>query len=290
MRNPRDKYNLQSLEEDFKNIGILEEDDTSEEVEVVEDEDAELELSSEEEDDLEEGKRRAAGGKKMVRTKRMKSGDKAKARQSYRRRKSKIKKARKKRGRSARGKKLARLAKRLAAKESVELTNSDRINSILEDVQDIVSSVNAPEVTEDTQALENAIKSFANVAIISEMLSDFFAEAVELVEEDQELSEELADAAHYFQEQAEAAAYLATSLDEGSDLDEDLDVDELFQEQMNSLVDGLEFYADLTEDDEDGEGEEVLEMDDDEDEDDEGNDKKGKKEMPAFLKKKLGKK
>jgi RNA polymerase primary sigma factor len=259
MRDPRDKVVLTSLEEDFKNIGIIKE---SKEVEVDDNEDA----------DLEEGRRRASGGRKSIRTKRMKSGDKAKARASYRKRKSKIKKQRKKRGRTSRGKKLKKLAKAMAKKtESTSLTATDRINSILEDVRDIVSSVNEDDSSK--QDLDNAIKSFANVAIISEMLATFFSESIELVESEGELSDELTDAADYFQEQAEQAAFLATALDEGAELDEDIDVDELFQEFMGALVEGLDLYADLTEDeDEDFEDDDLEEDEDDsdleEDEDD----------------------
>jgi len=255
MRDPRDKVVLTSLQEDFKAIGIIAE---SEEVEVEE---------TEEDAELEEGRRRAAGGRKMVRTKKMKSGDKAKARASYRRRKGKIAKRRKKLSKTSRGKKLAKLAMAMSHKESVQVSSSDRINSILEDVKDIVSSVNESDSSQD---LDNAIKSFANVAIISEMLANFFAESVELVESNEELSSELTDAAEYFQEQAEQAAYLATLLDEGGELDEDVDVDALFQEHMNALVEGLELYADLTEDededDEDEDDDSDLEEDEDEDE------------------------
>jgi type IV secretory pathway VirJ component len=255
MRDPRDKVVLSTLEEDFKNIGIIEESKESDEV--VENDEVEVDDTD---SDLEEGRRRAAGGRKSVKTKRMSAGAKSKARSSYRKRKSKIKKARKKRGRTSRGKKLAKLAKAMAKKESVELASSDRINSILEDVRDIVASVN--EDDNSTQDLDNAIKSLANVAIISEMLANYFAESVELLEDEGELSTELSEAAAYFQEQAEQAAFLATALDEGTELDEDFDVDEIFEEFMSALVEGLDLYADLTED----EDEEDLDEDEDEDE------------------------
>lgn len=254
MRDPRDKVVLTSLQEDFKAIGIISE---SEETEVEE---------TEEDTDLEEGRRRAAGGRKMMRTKRTTNAERLADKKSKRKNRAHRKAAAKKLSHSARGKKLAKLAaffaKKKRRKESTDVTASDRINSILEDVKDIVSSVNESDSSQD---LDNAIKSFANVAIISEMLANFFAESVGLVESEGELSSELTDAAEYFQEQAEQAAFLATLLDEGGDLDEDVDVDALFQEHMSALVEGLELYADLTEDED--EDEDDLDLDEDEDDD-----------------------
>ena len=293
MRNP--KRQLTTLEEDFRNIGILEEDDSSDEVveddltddeditddledfteeeleqlaallgleegsELTEDDLVELALAIENGEDLEEGFKKIFKGGKLQKVKKMvgkalakarrymKSGKgKAAARRAKKKRAKKMKKASFKKRLKKQKMKAIRMGSR---KESVE---SNDVASILEDVQNIVASLTEDE--NDVQ-LENAIKAFANVAIISEMLSDFFAEGVELAEDDEELSEELADAAQFFQEQAERSAEVATALDEGNleeAFDEDFDLDEMFQECMDSLVEGLEFYADLSEEEDEG--------------------------------------
>lgn len=271
MRNPKVRE-LTSLEEDFKNIGILDEEDDAS-TEVVEDGEEEL-------DEARRIRRQFRGGK-VITTKRTGAKERRKARMWRRSSKGKaaLRKRKRKMRKASEKRKLKRKEMR-AKKRGTREESLERVNNILEDVQSIVSSLD--EADGSAQQLENAIKAFANVAIISEMLANFFSEGVELVES-AELSDELAEAAIYFAEQAEQAAFLATALEEGTELDEDLDVDALFQEQMDSLVEGLEFYADMTEDEEVVEDEEELDegkshmerlrsmMDDEDEDDDEGN-------------------
>ena len=283
---------IQSLEEDFRELGIIDQE------------------APDEGEDFEEArriaKRRSAGGKTAKRTKRT-SAKKLRAGKRYRR---------------AHKGKISRTAKVMGKKASVKrrkkwlaLHHADvpDLASILEDVQAIVSQLDENTLlSEDDFDLDTTIRSFANIAIISEMLSDFFGNLVE----DEELSEamgddmmeDIADANEFFVELAEASADIATTLSEELDEDEEIAVEELqkiFQEHMDDLVDGLEFYADLTEDEDededdldedDGDLGNVEEMakkmamskkmkkmkGDDDDDDDDG------KEMPAFLKKKMG--
>jgi hypothetical protein len=222
---------ITSLEEDFRAIGILPKEE---------------EKPAESEEDLQEAgmrKRRKAGKGGMTR---VQKGTSAKRREwKLAKRKAGAKAAARKWRRSAAGKKSKRLAKKYRKDSNA---TSDRIANLLEDVQDIISTV-------DDEAIENAVKSFANVAIISEMLARVF-EAVkdEFEEED---AQELGEAAEFFGELAEEAASIATMLNEG--VDEDTPEDEIptyediearFQEHMEALIDGLELYADLTEDEE----------------------------------------
>lgn len=288
MRNPKVR-DLTSLEEDFKNIGILEESDDSEggkkgkrpegetpreprERDAHQDRDNRDHRDVPHPDDgddegLAEARiRRQFRGGKVINTKRSSAKKRRQARMW--RRSSGGKKSARARKRTMRKPSMKRLMKRKmlrAKKRGTRHESFDQVNNLLEDVQNIVSAL-GDKPSKDTH-LENAVKAFANVAIISEMLADFFSEGVELVE-DKELSEELADAASFFAEQAERAAEIATKLDSGS-LSEDIDVDTLFQEQMDSLVEGLEFYADMTEDDDEEDLEETKgkSQPDDEDED-----------------------
>ena len=133
-------------------------------------------------------------------------------------------------------------------------------------MQSIISTI-------DEDKVENAVKSFANVAIIAEMLSKIFSSVVEEFEGDE--AQELGEAAEFFGKLAEEAAGIATMLNEG--VDEDTPEDEVptyedieakFQEHMEAVIDGLELYADLTEEeDEDSEDSDPLgEEDEDGDE------------------------
>jgi hypothetical protein len=232
---------ITSLEEDFRAIGILPKEEKP---------------ASTEDEPLEERtrKRRKAGKRGMEKVKVGTTSQRRDWRMAARRRKSKIKAYRK----SARGRAARRKAKKFESSETMEST-SVRINSLLEDVQDIISTV-------DDESIENATKSFANVAIISEMLARVFEAVMDEFEEED--AQELGEAAEFFAELAEEAASIATLLHEG--VDEDTPEDEIptyedieakFQEHMDALIDGLELYADITEDED--EDEEIEEDEED---------------------------
>lgn len=277
---------ITSLEEDFRNIGILPkeekpaaadpealaEDTDPEDTEGVSAEELAAALEGVEisEDNLEEIARRIKaiirGGKRVkvkhhaTAAERMKS---KKARKSAAGRKSARKAAKKRK--STKGKKHAGLVSKWRKRFGLEDSPAaSRIANILEDVQEIISTV-------DEDNVENAVKSFANVAIISEMLSRVF-EAVKADFEDEEGAKELGEAAEFFGELAEEAAGLATLLHEG--VDEDTPEDEIpsyediearFQEHMDALIEGLELYADLTEEDDSDDADPTEEGTDEED-------------------------
>ncbi len=270
---------ISSLEEDFKNLGLVDRDDTI----------------SEEEEELQEKRRRVSGSGRTKKTKKMTGKALSKSRSYERRKKGQRKRMSAKRAKSAAGKKLARFSKRFEGQEdSMKATlHLGKLAGLFEEVEGILSSL-------DEDRVENAVKSFANIAIISEMLGDFFSAVLEEDIDDDELVEELSEAATFFTDLSESAADIATALNEGEELEVTLDqIEEAFNEQMEALVDGLEFYADLTED-EDELDEDEFDEDEDEDEDelDEMGDygdkdmkKKGmdygKKKMPDFIKKKM---
>lgn len=278
MRDP--KVTLTSLEEDLRNIGLLEEsaDEELESDEDLEESDEDLDLELEEDEDLEEGRiRRALRGGKVVTQKRTSAKERRKAKMY--RKSGKGKAAMRKRARKLRkpSEKRKLLRKALKAKrkgtrqESVEVVENNEfqtVSSLLEDVQNIVSSLDEQE----REQLDDAVKAFANVAIISEMLSDFFGDSTELVE-DVELTDDLAEMAQLFSTQAEVAAEIAESLNEG-ELEEGFDYEDAFQHQLDSLIEGLSLYADMTEDEDELEESEegLLEGDDEDDDDDDDED------------------
>ena len=118
---------LTSLEEDMKKLGLMVETAPAPRVALSKSEMDELESMGESEDldpdaspeEVEEAMRRAAGSGKMVKTKRMSSGERAAAKKYYKQNKGRIKKARAKFAKSSRGKKLAKIAARFS-KESIE--------------------------------------------------------------------------------------------------------------------------------------------------------------------------
>lgn len=138
--------------------------------------------------------------------------------------------------------------------------HSGEISAMLEDLSRLTSGLGAVES-------QDVIKSFANLALVAEMLSERFemlAEALEQVAMD----EEMGAIAQVLDQLAEDAAQIAKGLHESAK-DDTLDyaaISEAFRSQMSVLLNGLEIYATLTEDDSSDEG------DDDEDEDDEEDD------------------
>ena len=150
--------------------------------------------------------------------------------------------------------------------KKVERT-SDRVTTLLEEVRTILEAARTPKVS-----MDEAIKTFANVAIISETLSNIFRSVSDYDgHEDQLTEEELADikrlseTAENFSEMAEAAADYATRMKANSlSEEEQQNLGEDFNNMMTALLQGLEVYAEI---------EEACDEDDDDDE--KGKDKKG---------------
>ncbi len=261
---------ITSLEEDFKKIGLIAKDtakvENTEEPE-VEAPAAATEPSAEEPDgELDEAARRirrrtVAGGRKLASTKRTSASKRMKSKRSYRKGKIKIKLNRKKKMRNAKFRRRSKfLAKRAAARrEGVE---NDKIAGLMEDIASIVGTTPSA----DTEV----IKGFANIAIISDMLSTIFIEWSERLDEDfadQETYDALAESAESLEDLAEAAAEIATALKDGQELEEQegVTLESLFKDYMTDLLAAMDLYNEAK-------GAAVVEGDDDEDEGDEDDD------------------
>jgi hypothetical protein len=178
-----------------------------------------------------EGRRRAAGKRGMVRTKRMSSKDKAAARRYYRSHKAKIGKQRRRRAKSSHGRRLAKFAKSLENQE-------ESLSGILEHVGELVSELEESVDTDTAQA------GFANIALLSEMLVHVFESL-----EDEDMDEVIED----YTELAHSAAEIVEFLhDNEEELDEDA-MSESYRECLSDLEEGLSLYQALIED-EDSEG------------------------------------
>jgi len=230
---------ITTLEEDFRKIGLLQEAAPAAEADVQEDD-----LEEDEDGDIEE-----AGRKQHGKTTKKMSAAARRKQKKYRKSgagKAGLRKAaklRKKPGWKRKQAKKTKIAKRRGWQESSADSSPD-IASLLADVQDIVSSFGKSEVSEE------AVQSFANMAIIAEMLSNFF-ESVASDGDDSEIMEALSEAAATFTELAENAADHARALHQGVLQEDDEELNEVFSEYMGILLDGLELYSDLTEDDDD---------------------------------------
>jgi hypothetical protein len=270
---------LTTIEEDFKRIGLLDE--------------ANDEKSQDEMDDKEKHAKKAAAAKSApeekkegeedldeVRSSRLKrhtSGERLKWRRAKKKGKAKAA-GRKYRKKSTVKRMLKRhrlRAKKLrhgkAAGRRRLTFGNDTISNMLEEVQEIVSGI-------DTERVEHTVKAFANVAIIAEMLSRAFAKFE--AEAEGEDKDTLAEAAKFFSEMAEEASEIAKGLNEGPGEDEEFDLEEIgevFKGHMSDLLNGLDMYADITEDDDLGEtvkGASEDGHDAEDDDEDEGDDEK----------------
>lgn len=230
---------ITSLEEDFKKIGLISE--TTESVEGEEGADGD----EGEGEGIEEGarilRRLGKGIRRLLRTKRTPPSVKAKSRRRYARTKTKVKMARKRAMRKPVKRRRAKWAAQQRAKRAKKEGAESPIANLIEEVQDIVSSIDAPKGTDD------AIKSFANIAIISDLLANTFNEWSETLDEsysDQETYDILAEAAESLADLAEAAAEVASALKEGLTIEGEETVEDLFKEYMEDMLEGMELYND----------------------------------------------
>lgn len=296
---------ITTLEEDFKKIGLIAESKSQTE-------DTETEDGAESPETLDEKRimrRTQAGGRKLVRTKRTPVKLKQKAKRYWKRFKNIFKLKRKKKMRKPQVRRRAKILRKRAAKRAHrEGSENSPIANLIEEVADIVASI-------ETAPKTDAIKSFANIAIISDLLANTFNEWSEGLTEDisdQETFDTLVEAAESLADLAEAAAEIATALKEGDELEGDEgELEAVFKEYMEDLLEGMDLYNEATAQMEMdtmhgkagnigqpnalkkkglkvAESDEDLAEDDDEDEDDEeGDEKDGKKKMPDFIKKKI---
>lgn len=144
-------------------------------------------------------------------------------------------------GRVMRGRRLS-LRKRPTKKHE----GLDRVSQLIEEVGGILGDMAQDESSD-------VVKGFANVAMISDILTRVFTE---WAKEDNDL--ELSEAAEVLGKLAEDASDSAEELDEAVRLDEEVDgdlIEQDFQKMMSVLLDGLEILADLEEEDDDDEDE-----------------------------------
>lgn len=211
---------------------------------------------------------------KLLRKRRLNAKAKVKRRKlkmKRRRQRSKLRLKSKKFRRSAAGKRFKRkykIAKKRTAGKNMKMkritlrAGLDRIANMIEDAEAFLSGEG------ESFDVQETIKSYANVAIISEMLSERLKS---LAEDDAELTDLAEEFGQLASECADIAEDLATTLKEGeeADLDEE-SIAEHFEEALEGLMGGLDLYADLTE----GEDEEDDDDDEEEEEDDEEGDEK----------------
>jgi hypothetical protein len=273
-----------SIEEDFKKIGLIPEivvENVSLAAEVspvgastlkVETADAPVAVSAE---PVEAPKTEAAAetteGLKLLRKKRP-SGklrtQRRKQKMLRRRNKGKLKLKARKFRRSARGKRFLRKYKQAMTRfhghapkgKRISLRMGlDHVSSMLEEVQEIVQAL-------DGDAKQETIKSFANLALIANTLAENYAYACENFEVEDENDEELdlCGGAEHFEALADSAANLAEALNksvqEGTEFEgTSEEVSETFSVMLADVLEGLDLFADLTEDEVDEDAEETDE-------------------------------
>lgn len=239
------KQVLSSLQEDFEAIGLAPKDSP----EGGSDGDG---------DDLDEVRR--------TKTKKMSGAQKAKERQRYKSRKSKIKKYRK----TAKAKKVSKKrAKRVKAGKVGK--GRVRVYAGLGQISNIVSDVKATLADLQSEDRDEALASFANVAIISDLLARGFSALTGQDDLGEDIdSEDLEGATETFADLAAFAAEVATAL-KGGDLEVDEKLQAAFKEAVEDMLEGLDVFVALTEgedDDDDDSTDEDTDDDDDDSDDD----------------------
>ena len=151
------------------------------------------------------------------------------------------------------GKTESRRSSRTSLKESTHSGRLDKVAAMMEDVNSIMESI-------DNTRKEDAVRAFANAAIISEMLSKGFEHfAVEYDDKD------FQETAQAFSTMSEDAAAVAHALEEGEEIDGEALQNE-FRAQMDGLMEGLDLYSDIIEADSEIEEEEGLDEEEEVDE------------------------
>ena len=204
----------ETLDFDVLNLDEDEDEDLEEEDDAEDDED-----DYEDDDDMEEGRRRASGSGKMVHTKRMS----AKARRYEK--SAARKRARKKWKKSAAGRKSAKRSAKMRRKYGEDLEAS------LAHIESVLDSIDSTLAEAD---LETVVSTFANLALVADQLESEFANA-----ENEDLRVSLGEVA------AQAAA-IAEALHEGEEPNTS-SLDRAFASMVEGVMNGLEAYADLSE-------------------------------------------
>lgn len=151
----------------------------------------------------------------------------------------------------------------------------DKVSSLMEEVTRIMESI-------DDQRRGESVKAFANIAIISEMLSRGFKNFGEGMRD-----KDLLGTSDAFSVLATEAADIAKALESDTDIDAEALQTE-FKDEMGALFAGLDLYSDVVEsvgldeaDKEDDDEEDDDDGDDEEPDDDEDDEPKKKEEAQA---------
>jgi hypothetical protein len=142
----------------------------------------------------------------------------------------------------------ARTSAATPLKESKHASRLDKVASMIEDVNNIMESI-------DNTHKEDAVRAFANASIISEMLSKGFEHFASEYDDQDFLS-----TAQAFQTMSEDAANIAHALEEGEEIDPEA-LQHEFHAQMDGLMEGLDLYSDVVEADAEVDAEEGLSED-----------------------------
>lgn len=116
-------------------------------------------------------------------------------------------------------------------------TGLDRVSNLLESVNEIVAGI-------DKSSTSEAVRSFASMALIADMLGRGFSQLSRKFED-----RSLARVARGYGALAEQAADAADELEKGEeegDLPDEDDVKETFRRQMGRILDGIDLFADMT--------------------------------------------
>jgi len=229
---------ITSLEDDFRKIGLI--------AESAPNHDDAVDVIGEEELDEAGRKQRGRTTKKMSRKARRKQALYRKSGTGKAGMRKQKMRAKKPSVRRKQAKMRAKAIKRGWQKSDVD-DPSNGLESLIGEVASLVSAI---ESDKNESTSNDAVKSWANMAIISEMLGNFFEEIYQ-EEDDKELEAAFGEAAETFSDLAESAATQARGLSEGQLDEEDEDLQQAFSEHMATLLSGLELYSDIVEEDED---------------------------------------
>ncbi len=250
------KWNLRSLEEDFRDIGLVQ-----------------VSQKPVQESAREAGEGDSGGVSldevraRLVKLRRKTSKDKIAARKKRlwrKRNKAVLAKKSRKWAKSAAGRKFKsryavakkKFGDRAPMKRLSLRTGLDHVSNLIEDVNRIISGIEGRKDRE-------LVRGYANMALVA----DTFARRFEQFGQEEEM-DDFDDLVEGLAEMAKDAADMAERLNAGS-IRANAEIEEAFKADLKDLVDAAELYSDLTE--EDGDSEDEDEEEDEEEDEDEGN-------------------
>lgn len=195
---------------------------------------------------------------RRIKTKRHTAGEKRKWRMAARHRKVKAKAYRRKGSTKRKHKLIMKKRAKLGLNNKphakhvrIQVMGMDRVSKLVEDVADIVGAIEASKKGE-------IVKGFANLALAADQLSKNMKAAANDLGEGV-----LLDLSTDYADLAEEAAEVATALN-GGDSYETSDLEEMFRDAMDDLLEGMEIYDELLDEQCDDDDEEEPDADDEE--------------------------